>query len=238
VVARAAGAAVERRAGVSGAVLYRYYDDLPVAGYEWAYGDSAAAGMIPTNEGLTCVFVAASPDRVRRLRRAGAEGAFAALMDTAAPAQAARVHAATPVGRIHGWGGVPGFLRRSRGAGWALVGDAGYFKDPITAHGMTDAMRDAELLADALLQTWSGALPEPLALARYQAQRDRLSSALFAATTRIAAYDWDLPLVKALLREVSSAMSDETELLQGLSAPGQRAPRPARTSPDMLAGRQ
>jgi len=71
-----------------------------------------------------------------------------------------------------------------------------------------------------------------------QAQRDGLSSALFAATTRIAAYDWDLPPVKALLREVSSAMSDETELLQGLSAPGQRALRPARTSPDMLAGRQ
>jgi hypothetical protein len=44
--------------------------------------------------------------------------------------------------------------------------------------------------------------------------------------------------VKALLREVSSAMSDETELLQGLSAPGHRAPGPARTSPDMLAGRQ
>ena len=238
VVARTAGAAVERRAGVSGAVLYRYYDDLPVAGYEWAYGDSAAAGMIPTNEGLTCVFVAASPDRLRRLRRVGADAALATLLDTAAPAQAARVHGATPVGRIHGWSGVPGFLRRSWGAGWALVGDAGYFKDPITTHGMTDAMRDAELLADALLQTWSGALPERVALARYQAQRDRLSTALFAATTRIAAYDWGLPPVKALLREVSSAMSDETELLQGLSTPGQRAPRPAGTSPDMLAGRQ
>ena len=187
---------------------------------------------------LTCVFVAASPDRLRRLRRVGADAALATLLDTAAPAQAARVHGATPVGRIHGWSGVPGFLRRSWGAGWALVGDAGYFKDPITTHGMTDAMRDAELLADALLQTWSGALPERVALARYQAQRDRLSTALFAATIRIAAYDWGLPPVKALLREVSSAMSDETELLQGLSTPGKRAPRPAGTSPDMLAGRQ
>ena len=35
------------------------------------------------------------------------------------------------------------------GPGWALVGDAGYHRDPITGHGMTDAFRDAELLADA-----------------------------------------------------------------------------------------
>ena len=43
-VARSTAAAVERRAAVSGSVLYRYFDDLPVAGYEWAYGDGAAAG--------------------------------------------------------------------------------------------------------------------------------------------------------------------------------------------------
>ena len=102
---------------------------------------------------------------------------------------------------------------------------------------MTDAMRDAELLTDALLQAWSGALPEGVALARYQAQRDRLSSALFAATNTIAAYEWDQPAVQALLREVSSAMSDETELLQGLRAP-REAPRPTGTSADMLARRQ
>ena len=64
-VARSTAAAVERRAAVSGSVLYRYFDDLPVAGYEWAYGDGAAAGMIPTNDGLTCVFVATSPERLR-----------------------------------------------------------------------------------------------------------------------------------------------------------------------------
>ena len=102
---------------------------------------------------------------------------------------------------------------------------------------MTDAMRDAELLAGALLQAWSGAVPERLALARYQVQRDRLSSALFAATSTIAGYDWDQAAVAALLREVSSAMSDETELLQGLRAP-RPAPQPTGTSADMLAGRQ
>ena len=45
--------------------------------------------------------------------------------------------------------GRKGFLRQAFGPGWALVGDAGYFKDPLTAHGITDALRDAELLANA-----------------------------------------------------------------------------------------
>ena len=40
-------------------------------------------------------------------------------------------------------------MRQAFGPGWALVGDAGYFKDPLTAHGISDALRDAELLANA-----------------------------------------------------------------------------------------
>jgi 2-polyprenyl-6-methoxyphenol hydroxylase-like FAD-dependent oxidoreductase len=232
-VARSAAAVVERRAAVSGSVLYRYFDDVPVAGYEWAYGDRAAAGMIPTNGGLTCVFVATSPERLRHWRRLGAEAALTALVDTAAPALAARVHGGAPVGRVHGWSGNRGFLRRAGGPGWALVGDAGYFKDPITTHGMTDALRDAELLTDALLAVWSGAVAEPVALRRYQAQRDRLSHGLFTATNRIAAYDWDQPSVQALLREVSASMSDETELLQAL--PTRRQSAEAGSGPaDML----
>ena len=47
--------------------------------------------------------------------------------------------------------GRPGYLRRAWGPGWALVGDAGSWKDPISAHGLTDALRDAELLARAIL---------------------------------------------------------------------------------------
>ena len=103
-------------------------------------------------------------------------------------------------------------LRRD---GWALVGDAGYFKDPITAHGMTDALRDAELLSVALLTGWSGGAPEASVLASYQARRDSLSVRLFEATEKIADYDWNLPGVQRLLREVSSAMTDELEVLQG-----------------------
>jgi 2-polyprenyl-6-methoxyphenol hydroxylase-like FAD-dependent oxidoreductase len=161
------------------------------------------------------VFVATSPDRLRLLRRSGSEQAFNTVLATAAPTFVDRVAAATPASSLRGWAGARGFLRRCWGPGWALVGDAGYFKDPITTHGMSDAMRDAELLADALLAVLSGA-PDAAALAAYERTRDSLSSQLFAVTEAVAGFDWDLDRVRVLLREVSSAMADEVDHLQAL----------------------
>jgi 2-polyprenyl-6-methoxyphenol hydroxylase-like FAD-dependent oxidoreductase len=214
-VAREVQAPVEVRGRSAGAVLYRYLTGQPADGYEWAYAGQAAAGVIPTNHGESCVFVSTTPERMRRLRRAGTESALDTLVGRAAPTLADRLRSGHPSGRIRGWAGVPGFVRRSWGRGWALVGDAGYFKDPITAHGMTDALRDAELLADAIL-AGLGRAPEAVALAGYQATRDRLSTSLFEVTEEVSAYDWDTARVQALLRRVSSAMSDEVDYLQTL----------------------
>jgi 2-polyprenyl-6-methoxyphenol hydroxylase-like FAD-dependent oxidoreductase len=203
----------------SSAVLYRYLADIPPDGYEWAYRAGAAAGVIPTNCGQACVFVSTTPAVLRPLRRSGVESAFTSLLAQAAPGLVARVLTATPASRIHGWGGLPGYVRQAWGPGWALVGDAGYFKDPITTHGMTDAMRDAELLATAIDESATSAQAEKLAFARYQTIRDRLSADLFAVTEQVATYDWDGDGVQALLRRVSSAMKDEVDHLQTLGPP-------------------
>ena len=223
-VATEAGADIIRRGRSCSAVLYRYYAGLSATGYEWAYGNGDAAGFIPTNDGLTAVFVGTTPARLRALRRDGAQHAFATLLAKAAPRLAERIASAEPVGRMHGWAGVPGFVRRSWGPGWALVGDAGYFKDPITTHGMTDALRDAELLADEILETLNGMVPEAVALKRYQAKRDQLSTRFFEATEPIASYAWNLDQVRALLRQASSAMREEVEHLESLPNPHMNAP--------------
>ena len=219
IVADGAGSAVVRRGRSCSAMLYRYYADLPATGYEWAYGHRAAAGFIPTNEGRTGVFVGTTPCRLRALRRDGTERAFATLLAAAAPRLAERIASAAPDSRVHGWAGATGFMRRAWGPGWALVGDAGYFKDPITTHGMTDALRDAELLADAILEALAGVVPEAVALARYQAIRDQLSSELFDVTERVASYAWGLDEVRSLLRQVSSAMNAEVRHVQSLPSP-------------------
>jgi 2-polyprenyl-6-methoxyphenol hydroxylase-like FAD-dependent oxidoreductase len=43
-----------------------------------------------------------------------------------------------------------GFFRESAGPGWALVGDAGHFKDPAPGQGIADAVRQAERLAECV----------------------------------------------------------------------------------------
>ncbi len=220
-VAREVAAPMLRRGVGASAVLYAYFDGVAPDGYEWAYGDGAASGIIPTNDGQSCVFVATTPDRMRVLRRDGdAEQAFAALFEAASHEQADRLAGAERVGRMHGWAGRPAFVRRSWGPGWALVGDAGYYLDPISTHGMTQALRDADLLAGALLEVMSGATSEPVALSRYQNVRDELTVRLLRATDRIATYAWDIGEVQTLLREASAAMTPEVELLESLPAVG------------------
>jgi flavin-dependent dehydrogenase len=213
-VAREVQAPVLQQGRQAGAVLYRYVRGLAADGYEWAYGDHAAAGLIPTDDGETCVFVATTPQRLRSLRRSGAGTAFGTLLTAVHPPTAERVAAGTAADRLRGWAGVPGFVRRAWGPGWALVGDAGYYKDPITTHGITDAFLGADLLAGAVLSAASG-VPERVALAGYQTTRDRLSRDLFSVTEEVAAYDWDDAGVEPLLRRVSAAMSDEVDFLAG-----------------------
>ena len=98
-------------------------------------------------------------------------------------------------------------MRRATGPGWALVGDAGYYKDPLSAHGITDALRDAELLARGVID---GSITE------YQRERDRLSSGLFEIVDELAGFAWDAERVRDLLLSLSASMTDEIEALGGL----------------------
>lgn len=212
-VARAAKAPTERTGSAAGAILYRYVEGLPTDGYEWHYGRRSSAGFIPTNGGQVCVFAGTAATHMRSLT-GPVEERFHAVLRAAAPEAADRVQTAAPAGRILGFSGVRGHVRRAAGPGWALVGDAGYFKDPLSTHGITDALRDAELLARAI--TTSGLGGRDAAMCAYQAERDRLSLALFEVTERIASYDWDEEALRRHLLHLSSAMSDEVEALAAL----------------------
>ncbi len=91
------------------------------------------------------------------------------------PALAERVRQGKRVERIAGSGDMPNFYRKPYGPGWALVGDAGYTKDPITGYGISDAFRDAGLLAAALDDGFAGRQPLETALAEYEQQRNLAS---------------------------------------------------------------
>ena len=162
------------------------------------------------------MFAATSRQRFRSEARSGVAQLYAALLAAAAPGALDPGTGAQAPAQLKVFAGRPGFLRRSYGNGWALVGDAGYFKDPLTSHGITDALRDAELLARGIITAASGQAPEKEALAAYQATRDRLSERLFATTDAIASFSWDLDEIPSLLLQLSDAMSEEVSFLRDL----------------------
>jgi flavin-dependent dehydrogenase len=112
---------------------------------------------------------------------------------------------------LRGFGGARGYLRQCHGAGWALVGDAGYFKDPLTAHGITDALCDADLLSRAIISGGARALET------YQRDRDALSVPFIHITDAIASFAWDLGEIKQLHEDLSAAMKAESKHVAGLS---------------------
>jgi menaquinone-9 beta-reductase len=213
-VARCARAGVIHVAPASSGVIYRYFRDDAITGYHWHYtagsaAGPAAAGAIPTNDGLTCVFAATSAQHLRRELGGGADAGFRRILAMAAPDLADRLSHRGAAGPPRVFPGLTGYLRDAAGPGWALVGDAGYFKDPITAHGITDALRDAQILARVI--TTRG----PDAVGCYQAERDALSMRLFRVTGRIASFDWTADDIGDHLLELKDAMAEEVAAMTG-----------------------
>ena len=192
------------------ASIYGYRKGLGLAGYHWFYNVGASVGSIPTNHGETCVFILLPPTRFENDRHNGLEALYHELLSEVSPVLASEVASSEGSGKLRAFAGATGFLRRSAGPGWALVGDAGYFKDPITAHGITDALRDAELLARAVVEGGDDAL------AGYQATRDDLVKGLLDVTDRISSFEWDLDEVKEHHFTLSREMKAEVDLLRTL----------------------
>ncbi|MBL8701240.1 MAG: NAD(P)/FAD-dependent oxidoreductase [Alphaproteobacteria bacterium] len=212
-VARLVDAPMTRQAAHTSSVLYGYWSGLAAQGYHWHYRDGASVGVIETNAAQHCVFAAVPPSRFRGDLLRDPVAGYHRVLREVSPALGEAVEAATPASRIWPFAGRKGFFRRATGPGWALVGDAGYFKDPITAHGITDALRDAELLADA------AAAGTEAALARYAALRDELSLPLFEATDAIASFDWDMPTLERLHKALNQAMKHEVAQLLARGEP-------------------
>jgi menaquinone-9 beta-reductase len=205
-VARLVGASTYRVGQHMTATIYGHWSGLDVDGYGWYFLPGISAAAIPTNSGHVCVSISVPSAEFPRLFAHQADSAFRNLLTRVAPQLARQIDVAGEA-RLRGFPGHLGFFRQAYGPGWALVGDAGYFKDPLTAHGITDALRDAELLARAIE---AGSVD---ALAEYQQQRDAASLEVFEATDAIASFTWNLNDVRVLHEALAKGMSREVKLL-------------------------
>ncbi|MGW1347022.1 NAD(P)/FAD-dependent oxidoreductase [Kribbella sp. NPDC002412] len=214
-VARSLGAEIVEDRGASGAAQYAYYDGLPWDGIELVVADRALTGVFPTHHGEACIWICSPIADAHQARRGAAtrEDAFTSYLWRVAPALAERLWEGRRTSPVRGMLRAPNFIRRASGPGWALVGDAGYHRDPVTGHGMSDAYRDAELLADALDRALSG---DRSALAGYQQARDHALRPIFELTVALAGYP-PAPEFVALQKELSRALDAEASELAGLS---------------------
>ncbi len=120
--------------------------------------------------------------------------------------------------------GADNYLRKPYGPGWALVGDAGYNKDFITAQGIHDAFRDAELCATALDETFSGGRSFDAAMADYQTARDRQVLPMYEFTTELATLEPPPPELLALLAAMpgnQDAMDGFARVNAGVTSPAE-----------------
>jgi 2-polyprenyl-6-methoxyphenol hydroxylase-like FAD-dependent oxidoreductase len=198
-VARAVGAETYNEKPRLQWAYYAYWSDLPVAGFETVIRPDRGWGAVPTNDGLT-MLVVGWPFAEAAAYKADIEANYLRTIDLD-PAFAERVRSATRQERFAG-GAVHNRFRKPYGPGWALVGDAGYNKDPITAQGIGDAFRDAELLTAALHATLVDGRPYADAMADYQAARDARVLPIYEFTTQMATLAPPPPEMQQLLEAV------------------------------------
>lgn len=176
---------------------FSYWSGVPVEGCEIYARPHRAIFAFPTNDDLTCIAIEC-PVQEFQTFRADLEGN---VLKTIAltPSLAERVQAGSREERFMGSGDLPNFYRKPHGPGWALVGDAGYHKDPYLAHGIMDAFRDAELVAEAIDAGLSGRRRLVEALGDCERQRNEETMLIYELNYQLASLNLPSPQMQQLL---------------------------------------
>jgi flavin-dependent dehydrogenase len=202
------------------APYYSYWSSIPMEGrFETYIRPNRGFAAAPTHDGLTMI-VGGWPYSEFGTNKKDFEGNYLKLFELA-PEFAERVRAAKRESRVTG-APTPNFFRKPYGPGWALVGDAGYIKDPITAQGINDAFRDAERCAMALDQAFTGSLSFDDAMGDYQRARDEQVLAMYEFTCQLATLEPPPPEMQQLFGAIcgnQKAMDGFAQMNAGTLSP-------------------
>ncbi|WP_405163354.1 FAD-dependent monooxygenase [Nocardia sp. NBC_01499] len=185
-VAKAVGAEVYEGSPAACFIYYSYYDGLDWGmQHRTGFGEQQFAAW-PTNDGLQLVAVMRKRDRFREFRT-DPDAGVQEIVSQIDPELGARLRdTGKRVEQFRPMLYPDNYRRRSFGPGWALVGDAGYHKDPFTGWGITDAFKYAQLLSDLVHEGLSGVRPMGEVLAEYQRERDLQSASTYELTQSIS----------------------------------------------------
>jgi 2-polyprenyl-6-methoxyphenol hydroxylase-like FAD-dependent oxidoreductase len=200
---------------VAACAYYTYFSGVRQDDIELYVRDHHAFGGAPTNDGLHLVMVN-WPALEFPTVRADIDGHVWRAIE-AAPDFAGRVGDGRREEKWYGTAGVPGYFRKPYGKGWALVGDASYNRDPITAQGISDAFIDADMLATALSAGWSGPAALEDLLANYEAARNERVRAMYEFTSQLAALEPPPSEMQALFRALDGNQDATNAFLSAIT---------------------
>lgn len=113
-------------------------------------------------------------------------------------------------------------MRRPYGPGWALIGDAGCTKDPITAQGISDAFLDAQRCVSAVDAWLSGASGYDAAMSAWHHERDARLLPMYEFTAQMATLDPPPPQLQQLFAAMQGnreAMDEFVSVVAGAVSP-------------------
>jgi flavin-dependent dehydrogenase len=218
-VARAVGAERYHEKPVLENAFYTFWSGLPYTAFTTLIREDRGIAAIPTNDDLTLVLVGCPFAQAADYRK-DVEDSYMAGLDRD-PAVAEVFRSARREDRFTG-GGVPNFFRKPFGPGWALVGDAAYTKDPVTAQGISDAFRSAERCVAALDQVWTGTRSFEEAMGEYQQVRDAAALPIYEFTAQLATLEPPPPEMQQLLGAIAGnqeAMDAFVSVMAGALSP-------------------
>jgi 2-polyprenyl-6-methoxyphenol hydroxylase-like FAD-dependent oxidoreductase len=209
---------------------FSYWDDVPDSdGLEIYIRQRNIIFAFPTSHALFAVFIAWPIEEFHTVR-SDIEGHFMAILSRV-PALAERVRSGRRAERFYGTADLPNFFRRAHGPGWALVGDAGCHKDPYLALGVCDALRDAELLADAVDEGLSGKRPLDETLTDYERRRNEATLPEYQQNLQLARFQ---PPPAELLQPRAALHGDQASTNRFFMAREGMIPREAFFNPENL----
>ncbi|HTD25310.1 MAG TPA: NAD(P)/FAD-dependent oxidoreductase [Terriglobales bacterium] len=176
---------------------YSYWSGIRMMGWHLWLRPHRVIFAYNTNDNLTLIGSAFAA-RDLPMVRTDIEGHYMRSIAECAPDLFEQLRSCRRESKFVG-GAIPGYLRKPYGPGWALVGDAGYQKDPCTASGITDAFRSAEMLAEAIDAGLSGRQPLEQALAGYEQQRNQTALPFYELTSQLATLEPPPPETQQLL---------------------------------------
>lgn len=178
---------------------FRGIEPRPEPTLEIWFGGDQIGFLFPMREGEDCIVLELQPEDFQEFR-----SDHAAVFDARVrrlPEMARRMQNARLEGKLIGVKGIDNYFRKPYGPGWALTGDAGYLKDPLTGLGIGDALEQSFMLAEALGAWFDGADWEA-SMSAFQQKRDQTMKPMYDTTLEHVRMRDIGPAEQALLRAI------------------------------------